>query len=334
MKRKSLQVAIGLFILSNGAFAQWGGSNTPSGDIFRDGNVGIGTGSFVPQKLTVAVNQQSDGIWLAGINSKNIALLNNVTPGAWNGLSQAGDHLLFWKSPNVDDPNAGALVIGPWSNGFKGMRITSAGNVGIGTGETSFHRLNVSGTVGSSGMWVANNPTSSVSLLNNLTLGAWNSLTQPGDNLLLWKGANIDQPEGGLVIGCWSNAARGIRISAEGNVGIGTVNTGSYKLAVEGRIAARGIKVTVDPNFPDYVFEPTYQLRSLAHLEQYINQNKHLPGIPSAEEVKKEGGIELGDMNVKLLEKVEELSLYIIEMNKKLVEQQKEIDRLKKNNSK
>ncbi len=114
-----------------------------------------------------------------------------------------------------------------------------------------------------------------------------------------------------------------------GSVGIGTNNVGAYKLAVEGKIAARGVKVTLG-SFADYVFEPTYQLRPLANLEQYINQNKHLPGIPSAEEVKKDGGIELGEMNVKLLEKVEELSLYIIEINKKLEAQQKENDQIKK----
>ncbi|MFL5786695.1 MAG: hypothetical protein ACJ748_01465 [Flavisolibacter sp.] len=331
MKKKALQFAIGLFVISNGAFAQWGGSTTTSGDIYRDGNVGIGIGTsgFVPLKLTIAVNQQNDGIWLSGTGSKNIALLNNVTNAAWNGLSQSGDHLLFWKTPTIDDPNAGGLVIGPWSNGNNGMRITSAGNVGIGTGQTSFHRLNVAGTVGSNGVWVANSNTASISLLNNLTPGAWNALTQQGDNLLMWKGASIDQPEGGLVIAPWSNSSKGIRITGEGNVGIGTSNPGSFKLAVEGKIAARGIKVTVDPNFPDYVFDSAYQLKPLAHLEQYINKNKHLPGIPSAEEVKKEGGIELGDMNVKLLEKIEELTLYVIELKKENEQMKKEIKEMK-----
>jgi hypothetical protein len=330
MKKMALQFAIGLLIISNGVFAQqWNGTST-TGDAWRDGNVGIGTGNFVPQKLTIAVNQQNDGIWLGGTGAKDIALLHNVTNGSWNGLSQAGDHLLFWKTLNVDDVNAGGLVIGPWSNGFKGIRITSAGNVGIGTGQTSFHRLNVDGSTGTREIWVANSVTKTITLQNNLTQGAWNSLTQAGDNLLLWKSANIDQADaGGLVIGPWSNSARGIRISAEGNVGIGTVSTGSFKLAVEGKIAAREIQVTLTNPFPDYVFASNYKLRSLSSLENYINQNKHLPGIPSANKVKKEGGIELGEMNVKLLEKIEELSLYIIEVNKKLQEQQKEIEQLK-----
>jgi hypothetical protein len=328
MKKMALQFAIVLFFISNSLFAQWGGSTTTSGDIYRDGNVGIGTGSFVPQKLTVAVNQQSDGIWLAGTGSKDIALLHNVTGGAWNGLSQGGDHLLFWKTTSIDDANAGALVIGPWSNGNNGIRITAAGNIGIGTGETGFHRLNVSGSVGSSGMWVANSNTSSIAMLNNLTSGAWNSLTQPGDNLLLWKGANIDQSEGGLVIAPWSNSAKGIRITGDGNVGIGTGNPGSFKLAVEGKIGAREIQVTLTNPFPDYVFEPTYKLRSLASLEQYINKNKHLPGVPSAEEVEKNGGVELGKLNTKLLEKVEELTLYVIELKRENEQMKKEMEKL------
>jgi hypothetical protein len=325
MLNKALKLSFGLLIIGSSSYAQWAGSTSTSGDTYRDGNVGIGTSSYVPHKLTIAVSQQSDGMWLGGTGAKDIALLHNVTTGAWNGLSQGGDHLLFWKTTNVDDANAGALVIGPWSNGYKGMRITAAGNVGIGTGETSFHTLNVAGSVGSSALWVANSATKSITLQNNLTQGAWNGLTQPGDNLLMWKSANIDDADaGGLVIAPWSNANNGIRISPQGNVGIGTSNSGSFKLAVEGRIAAREIQVTLQSPFPDYVFDSKYKLRSLYNLESYINQNKHLPGIPSAVEVEKKGGIELGQMNTKLLEKIEELTLYVIELNKKIEKLEKE----------
>jgi hypothetical protein len=330
MLKKVLKISIGLFIIGNASFAQWGGSTTITGDIYRSGNVGIGTGTYVPLKLTVFVNQQNDGIGLTGTASKDISLMYNMTSGAWNPLTQSGDHMLMWKATGIDDVNAGGLVIGPWSNGFKGMRITSAGNVGIGTGETSFHRLNVNGSTGTKEIWVANSPTKDISLQNNLTQGAWNGLTQPGDNLLMWKSSNPDQADaGGLVIAPWSNANNGIRINSDGNVSIGTSNPGSFKLAVEGRIAARGVKVTLQ-SFPDYVFDSTYQLRPLASLSKFIDQNKHLPGIPSATEVKKEGGVELGDMNVKLLEKVEELTLYILELNKKLEAQEKKIERLEK----
>jgi hypothetical protein len=336
MSNKTLYLFIALAAFGMNSFAQqWTGTPDINGSTYRNGNVGIGTSSnYVPFKLTVVASAQNDGIWMGGTGSKDIALLHNVTGGSWNGLSQAGDHLLFWKTQSVDDANAGALVIGPWSNGFKGMRITSAGNVGIGTGETGSHRLNVAGSIGTNELWVAGSSiTKSISLLNNVSGGAWNPLTQTGDNLILWKGTNPDQADAGaLVIAPWSNANNGIRINPQGNVSIGTNNPGTFKLAVEGRIGARGIRVTMATPFPDYVFDSTYQLRPLFSLEQYINQNKHLPGIPSAAEVEKEGGVELGDMSVKLLEKIEELTLYVIEMKKENEQMKKEIKALKGNN--
>jgi hypothetical protein len=137
----------------------------------------------------------------------------------------------------------------------------------------------------------------------------------------MWKAPNIDDASaGGLVIGPWSNFNKGLRITPDGNVGIGTANPGNWKLAVEGKIAAREIQVTLDSFFPDYVFSPSYKLRNLFSLEKYINQHQHLPGIPSAKEVEKEGGIKLGEMNIKLLEKVEELTLYVIELKKEIEE--------------
>ncbi len=104
----------------------------------------------------------------------------------------------------------------------------------------------------------------------------------------------------------------------------GTTDPGSnYKLTVEGRIGAREVKVTLQNPWPDYVFSPGYRLPDLSKIEQHILTYRHLPGIPSSAEVEKNGGIDLGEMNRKLLEKLEELTLYIIA-------QQKEIEKLKK----
>lgn len=106
------------------------------------------------------------------------------------------------------------------------------------------------------------------------------------------------------------------RITSNGNVGVGTASTGSHKLAVEGSIGAREIKVEAS-GWSDFVFENDYELRTLEEIEKYIAENKHLPGIPSETEVI-EDGINLGEMNAKLLQKIEELTLYLIEQNKKL----------------
>jgi hypothetical protein len=98
-----------------------------------------------------------------------------------------------------------------------------------------------------------------------------------------------------------------------GNVAIGTTTPGPYKLTVEGIIGARRVKV-MQGTWADFVFEPEYKLPSLAEVEEYIKVNRHLPNVPSAKEVEKEG-LDVGEMNKRLLQKVEELTLYLIEMN-------------------
>ncbi|BFP39319.1 hypothetical protein FGF1_01640 [Flavobacteriaceae bacterium GF1] len=111
-----------------------------------------------------------------------------------------------------------------------------------------------------------------------------------------------------------------------GNVGIGTLNPRA-KLSVEGQIRATEVKVLADISVPDYVFEPNYELRTLKETKEYITKNKHLPEIPPAREIKK-NGIDLGDMNMRLLKKIEELTLYQIELLERLEEAEQKIQKL------
>ena len=119
-------------------------------------------------------------------------------------------------------------------------------------------------------------------------------------------------------------------IFSNGSVGIGTVNTSdtTYKLFVEKGIRTRKVKVDVTA-WPDYVFKPAYLLPSLNDLEIFLKENQHLPDIPSAVEVEK-NGIDLGANQTILLKKVEELTLYMIELNKKVEALAKENEELKK----
>jgi hypothetical protein len=121
-------------------------------------------------------------------------------------------------------------------------------------------------------------------------------------------------------------------LTLAGSVGIGTTNPGSYKLAVAGKIAATGeVKVFVDgtTNFPDYVFDPSYKLPTLEETEKYIQENHHLPEVPTAADIAKDG-MSLNEMNIILLKKVEELTLHLIEMKKDSEAIRKENEELKK----
>jgi hypothetical protein len=99
-----------------------------------------------------------------------------------------------------------------------------------------------------------------------------------------------------------------------GNVGINTTDTKGYKFAVNGSVVANSITVKTYP-WADFVFKKDYRLPSLTDVKAYIDQNHHLPEIPSEQEVAK-NGINLGEMNKLLLKKVEELTLYLIEKDK------------------
>ncbi len=105
-------------------------------------------------------------------------------------------------------------------------------------------------------------------------------------------------------------------LDSDGTVGIGTSDTKGYKLGVDGSIVCEELKVKLSQNWPDYVFADDYKLPSLKEVENSIQQNKHLPGIPSAKEIH-EDGINVGEMQKLLMQKIEELTLYVIDLEKK-----------------
>lgn len=119
-----------------------------------------------------------------------------------------------------------------------------------------------------------------------------------------------------------------MRIGSDGNIGIGTSSPGTHKLAVNGSIHSTEVKVDLI-GWPDYVFDKDYSLLSLVEIEKYIEENLHLPEMPSAKEVEKEG-INLGEMNAKLLQKIEELTLHLIEQSKRSDKQDKLNEELQK----
>jgi hypothetical protein len=159
--------------------------------------------------------------------------------------------------------------------------------------------------------------------------GNYNGMNVANDNGIFWSDGVSSNTSSGFVIAPWAGATSGIRITAAGNVGIGTNlinNPNNYKLAVNGVIGAKAVKVEISTNtWADYVFNKDYKLKTLPELERFIKANNHLPNIPSAAEVEAEG-IDMATMNIKLLEKIEELSLYIIEQNKRMDALEKKVD--------
>ena len=122
------------------------------------------------------------------------------------------------------------------------------------------------------------------------------------------------------------NSFERMRITASGQVGIGTSTPDpNFKLSVNGSIRSKEVKV--DANWSDFVFYDNYKLRTLEEVEQHINEKGHLPEIPSEAEVTK-NGINVGEMNAKLLQKIEELTLYLIEQHKENKAQQAKIEQL------
>lgn len=130
-----------------------------------------------------------------------------------------------------------------------------------------------------------------------------------GIGLRTYQGQVTIGKNGATTVGIFSDA----ELTSIHNVAVPT-----YKLYVGGGIRTEEVKVDLKAAWPDYVFDPNYKLPSLKETEAFIQANKHLPNMPSAATLKAEGGLELGVMVTKQQEKIEELYLLMIEMEKKM----------------
>ncbi len=155
---------------------------------------------------------------------------------------------------------------------------------------------------------------------------------------ILWNfEAGINVSENGFAISDLTNTRQKLVIESgdgdaffpTGGLGVGTeVMPEGFKMAVNGKLIAEEIVVQLKTEWPDFVFSSDYQLRSLRDVEDYINTNGHLPDVPSAEVVAEEA-INLGNMSAILLQKVEELTLYVIELQKQNEMLQSQINEMK-----
>ncbi len=230
------------------------------------------------------------------------------------------------------------------------MSILGNGNIGIGTTAPTA-KLDIKGgystpdvngfSAASTVLNVYSTNTSGAGVGGVLALGGNTGLSTATYPFAFIQGAQQTAGEYGGMLSFWTTSNGGVNgevnsanyqrmtINKIGNVGIGTINTMDidYRLFVEKGIRTRKVKVDITA-WPDYVFKPNYKLPSLNEVEKYLQSNQHLLDVPSAAEVEK-NGIDLGSNQAILLKKVEELTLYLIEQNKKLESQQKEIEALK-----
>ena len=181
-------------------------------------------------------------------------------------------------------------------------------------------------------------------IIPDLGKGAYNGISEEGDMGLFFTDGLNDGLNGvaGLVIAPWNdNDATntnelGIRILANGNVGIGTPLTSNpyyYKLAVNGVIGAKELVVEeFSAAWPDYVFKADYELMSLDSVKAYTEANFHLPEVPSEADIK-ENGLAIGEMQAVMLKKIEELTLYLIDIKEENDELRDRVKVLETSNS-
>ena len=296
--------------------------------LMDNGNVGIGTASPLA-KFHVA----GDGYSLFGPNSTWGALLrvggngnitNDASVVATNGnlhldgaIGNYGTYLNYYHgSAGILFGNGAQSIIGTISgagnlamngtgtfgtNTFingQGDSYLNGGNVGIGITtvgvQTKFHVKEIGSSVNTwKGRIVASGDNSAV------VMGERNGKA--------WLGGH------NAALSAWSDL---ILQADGGNIGIGTQNP-DEKLTVNGVIHAREVRVDLSGPLADYVFKPNYKLMSLPQVEKFVKVNNHLPQMPSANEVAK-NGLSMGEMQNKLLQKVEELTLYAIQQNRKI----------------
>ncbi|WP_299122847.1 hypothetical protein [uncultured Tenacibaculum sp.] len=197
------------------------------------------------------------------------------------------------------------------NNGAEQIVMNNLGYLGIGTSNPEYIMDIVSGVDDYKQLRVKS-PGSPLIKLS----GSYNS----GNGAEFWQNGKGD------VILNINSVTNGFYIQSDGKIGMGTISPDS-KLAVNGNIHTKEVKVDLI-GWSDFVFEKEYSLPTLDEVETYIKEKGHLKDIPSEKEVLK-NGIYLGEMDAKLLQKIEELTLYAIQQEKKIKEQEKELKKLK-----
>jgi hypothetical protein len=277
----TLLLACALFT-STQLHAQWSQNSTSIWGTNGALNVGIGTSTPTSARL------QFDN----GLGNKISLFSNTVNVGFGFGIS--GNNLVAYI------PNLAGQRFSIRTDNSNGVERFIVGNDGkVSTGSRVY--LGVTGTEGGFSVVHFKNGTSTTGGVVRASLGNTDVGNAP---------MRIESSMLYVVNGATSSV--NMTINNAGNVGIGTTNP-TYKLSVNGTIQTK--EVRVESGWADYVFAPDFTLRPLSEVESYIRQNQHLPDVTSAAEIQKDG-LKVGQQMTEMMQKIEELTLYVIDLKK------------------
>lgn len=286
--------------------------------------------TFIPCLIFSQINYFSNTI--SGAQNSSLGGYNAIYSGSGLGKTTSGSFISGYNNKirynsagtTYKDESNSCFISGGW-NSVGGQFSTAIGlRCLAGVGD-----YNSTSTILKSGC---------IAIGTNVTANATNAIAIGSG---VWSGDNTfhtndlkNTIDNSLMIGFNSNlptlfVSGAVGPNTIGTVGIGTTQTKGHTLAVNGDIIATKVQVATYANWPDYVFDKDYKMMSLDTVERYITENHHLPNIPSAEDVKIQG-FDFAEMNAALLQKTEELTLYLIEMKKENEKLKKQIETIQK----
>ncbi len=272
----------------------------------------------------VAVNgafKATGNVTLSGLAGSSSKVLTVGTNGQLSSVeySTFNDNLGNHMAEQNINLNGKKIVNG--TSTTKGIFVSTEGKVRIGTGFTvPSNALEVDGTIVSSELKISNlaNATPQALIIYPDGLVHATSYSTLADNMGNHTATQNINLDGNKIVGS-SASTNGLFVGTNGNVRIGAGSGNPSKaLEVNGIVRSKEVLVEIT-GWSDFVFEKDYKLMSLAEVEQFVKQHGHLPDVPSANEVE-ENGIGLGEMNALLLQKIEEMTLHLIEMEKRIQE--------------
>lgn len=282
--------------------------------ITNSGNVGIGNNS--PDKAGLVVNKIVGNVpAIFGDNTSGVGIEVSWPGVALNGYYNAG------RKPLVNG-YVGGISMDPATGLFRIYNSSTTGTAGTNIATTDRLFIDNQGDVGIG----ISSPTATL----HVARGVSNN-----DGTAVFAGSthfshfNYSTAENTYIRGGKNGSKVFINdVSGLGSVQVGAANTpAGFKMSIDGKLICTEIEVLVTP-WPDYVFKPSYKLKPLQEVEQFIKNHGHLPNIPKAEEIENES-LPLGNMSKLQMEKIEELTLYLIEINKRLKKVENENEQLK-----